>query len=61
MIVQLSLANHTSVTAGALRRRDWTDFTRNVQYLAGQWEKAPAFAGMVIDPFAFLELIHQEE
>ena len=61
VIVQLSLANHTSVTAGALRRRDWTDFTRNVQYLAGQWEKAPAFAGMVIDPFAFLELIHQEE
>ncbi len=61
ILVQLSLASHTSVKSGALRRRDWNDFIQNLQYLAGQWCPIPSFAGIVIDPFAFFELIYQEE
>lgn len=61
IICQLTLANHTSVSSGAFRRRDWSDLVRNLRYLIGKWQSSSSFAGLVIDPWAHFELIQQEE
>ena len=59
-LVGLSIAEHTSVDSGALRRRDWNDLMRAMRYLLGRFEQHPAFEGFVIAPFAALEFVRME-
>ena len=61
VVVGINLANHTSVTEGAFRRRNWQDFSRAMGYLVKKWKEFPAFAGVAIGPFLRLELIQEEE
>lgn len=61
VVVSINLANHTSVTEGAFRRRNWQDFNRAMGYLVKKWKEYPAFAGVAIGPFLRLELIQEEE
>lgn len=61
IVVSINLANHTSVTEGAFRRRNWQDFNRAMGYLVKKWKEFPAFAGVAVGPFLRLELIQEEE
>lgn len=59
-LVGLSIAGHTSVDNGALRRRDWNDLMRAMRYLLKRFETHPSFEGFVIAPFSALEFIRME-
>ena len=61
VVVGINLANHTSVTEGAFRRRNWQDFNRGMGYLVKKWKEFPSFAGVAVGPFLRLELIQEEE
>ena len=61
LLVSITLAEHTSVTAGSLRRRNWADFIRSLDYAIGQWKQYPAFDGVVLGPFSRIETLHQEK
>ena len=59
--VVINLANHTSVNAGALRRRDWNDMLRSLRYMLEKTSSEPAFSGVVIGPLAALEFLRAEK
>jgi len=59
-MVGISLAAHTSVDTGELRRRDWNDLMRAMRYLLRSFEKHPAFEGFVLAPFSSLEFVRME-
>lgn len=61
LLISITLAEHTSVTAGSLRRRNWADFIRSLDYAIGQWKQYPAFDGVVLGPFSRIETLHQEK
>ena len=61
LLVSVTLAEHTSVTSGSLRRRNWADFVRSLDYAIGQWKQSPAFDGVVLGPFSRIEMLHQEK
>ena len=44
----------------ALRRRDWADFVRIVEYLRERAQVLPAFGGMAIAPWNSLELLWEK-
>ena len=59
-LVGISLAGHTSVDSGALRRRDWNDFMRATRYVLERFERHPSFEGFVIAPFSALDFVRME-
>jgi len=59
-LIGISLAGHTSVDNGALRRRDWNDLMRAMRYVLGRFERHPSFEGFVIAPFAALDFVRME-
>ena len=59
-LVGISLAGHTSVDSGALRRRDWNDLMRGMRYLLGRFRRHKSFDGFVLTPFEALEFILME-
>lgn len=59
-LVGINLAGHTSVDAGALRRRDWSDLMRGLKYLVGRFRKHSGFDGFVLAPFSALEFMRME-
>ena len=59
-LVGINLAGHTSVDAGALRRRDWNDFLRAMKFILGRLERYRQFEGFVVAPFSALSFIHAE-
>ena len=59
-LIGISLAGHTSVDSGSLRRRDWNDLMRAMRYLLGRFRKHRSFEGFVIAPFSALGFIHAE-
>jgi len=59
-LVGISLAGHTSVDAGALRRRDWNDLMRAMRYMLGRFEKHPTFNGFLLAPIEALEFVRME-
>ena len=59
-LVGINLAGHTSVDAGALRRRDWNDLMRGMKYLLGRFGRHPGFDGFVLAPLSALEFIRME-
>ncbi len=61
VLVGINIAGHISVTKGALRRRDWRDFNRAVNYFLLQWRESPAFLGVVLGPFPAIEELQLEE
>ncbi|WP_294478148.1 hypothetical protein [uncultured Victivallis sp.] len=61
LLVSITLAEHTSVTSGSLRRRNWADFIRSLDYAIGQWKTFPAFDGVVLGPFPRIETLYQEK
>ncbi len=61
MLVGISIAPHTAVSSGALRRRNWADLTRALGYAIENWSAAPAFRGVVIGPFYLIRQLQAEE
>ncbi len=61
VLVAVTIAPHTAITSGALRRRDWRDLTRAVNYAIEKWQACPAFGGMALGPFPLIELLLAEE
>ncbi|MDR0931833.1 MAG: hypothetical protein LBM70_02300 [Victivallales bacterium] len=61
LLISITLAGHTSVTAGALRRRNWSDFIRSLSYGVKEYKRFPAFSGVVLGPFSQIETLHQEK
>lgn len=61
LLVAVTLANHTSVTSGALRRRNWTDYIRSLGNAVTEWKNRPAFGGVVLGPLAQIETLLQEK
>lgn len=59
-LVGINLAGHTSVDAGALRRRDWNDLMRGMKYLLENFARHPTFDGFVLAPLSALEFIRME-
>ena len=59
-LVGINLAGHTSVDAGALRRRDWRDLMRGMKYLLGRFGRHAGFEGFVLAPLSALEFIRME-
>lgn len=61
LIVAVPLADHTSVTSDRLRRRNWDDFSRTMEYLAKKSGTHPAFGGVIVSPLAVIEYMRQEK
>ncbi|MDD3886703.1 MAG: hypothetical protein PHI35_07520 [Victivallaceae bacterium] len=61
LLVAVYLAEHSSVEKGALRKRNWADFIRAIDYAINEWQKNPAFGGVALGPFTSLESILKED
>ena len=61
LLIAIPLADHTSFTSGKLRRRDWNDFCRAIEYAGKQFKAYPACAGIVVSPLAVIEFLRQEK
>lgn len=61
VLIAVTIAPHTAITSGALRRRDWRDLTRALNYAIEKWQAYPAFGGLVVGPFPLIELLLAEE
>lgn len=61
IVIAVPVAEHSSVGAGALRRRDWKDFVRSLGYLVRNAGCHPAFEGVVVGPLAYLQFILTEK
>lgn len=60
ILISIPLAEHTSFTQGKLRRRDWNDFCRAIEYAGKHFKKHPACGGIVVSPLAVIEFLRQE-
>ena len=61
VVIAVPVAEHFSVDVGALRRRDWKDFVRALNYLIRNAGRHPTFEGMVVGPLASLVFILNEK
>ena len=61
VLIAVTLAGHTAQNSGQLRRRDWNDFCRILDYAGKNFRKYPAFDGMVVSPLAVIEFLRQEK
>ena len=61
ILLGIELAAHTSIKSAQLRRRDWKDFVRILNYVLEKHKKYPAFRGVVITPLAVFENIIMEQ
>lgn len=61
LLVAIPLAEHTSITSGALRRRNWADYVRSLGLAVAEWRGVPAFGGIVLGPFSEIETLFQEK
>lgn len=60
ILLVISLAGHVSENTGKLRRRDWNDFCRALDYAGQNFRKYPSFGGVVVAPLAVIEFLRQE-
>ena len=60
ILITIPLAEHTSFDQGKLRRRDWNDFCRAIEYAGTHFNKYPACGGIVVSPLAVIEFLRQE-
>ena len=49
------------INQGKLRRRDWNDFCRAIDYAGKHFKKNPACGGIVVSPLAVIEFLRQEK
>lgn len=61
LLVAIPIAEHTSITSGALRRRDWADYVRSIGFAVAEWKQAPSFGGIMLGPFSRIETLLQEK
>ena len=61
IVIAVPVAEHPSVGAGALRRRDWRDFVRSLGYLIRNAGCYPSFDGVAVGPLAPLQFILSEK
>ena len=61
LLVVIPLAGHISENEGRLRRRDWRDFCRALDYAGKHFKKYPSFHGVVVSPLAVIEFLRQEK
>ena len=61
LLIAINLNEHTSQKTGGLRRRDWNDFCRAVDYAGKNFSKYSTFDGMVVSPLALIEFLRQEQ
>lgn len=60
LLITVSLAGHTALKEGRLRRRNWNDFCRTLDYGLKKFHRYPSFSGMVFSPLAVIEFLRQE-
>lgn len=60
LLLVISLAGHVSDNEGKLRRRDWNDFCRALDYAGKNFRRYPSFAGVVVSPLSIIEFLRQE-
>lgn len=61
LLLGIELAGHTSRSSGKLRRRDWRDLTRILDYIIREHKKYPAFRGVVLMPLPVLQYLIMEQ
>ena len=61
VVIGFSLASHASISKGAFRKRNWTDFMKGVNYLVKTWSRSPAMGGMMLGPLRVLDELQREE
>ena len=61
LLLGIELAGHTSRSSGKLRRRDWRDLTRILDYVIREHKKYPAFRGVVLMPLPVLQYLIMEQ
>lgn len=57
----IELADHTSVSSGKLRRRDWNDLVRIIDYVVKEHKKYPEFCGIMLTPLPVLKYLIMEQ
>ena len=60
ILLGIELAGHISDSSTKLRRRDWNDFIRIMEYVIREHRKHPEFRGLMITPLVVLEHIIME-
>ena len=58
--IAVELADHVVVNQQQLRRRNWQDFCRALEYATGKYVKNHAFKGVVLSPFSMIDFLYQE-
>jgi len=61
ILVEVNLAQHTSVTGGQLRRRDWKDFLHSMDYLLKTESEHSSFRGLIVGPLSAIEFMRMEQ
>ena len=61
LLIAISLNEHTAQKTGGLRRRNWDDFCRALDYAGKNFSKYSAFDGVVVSPLALIEFLRQEQ
>ena len=60
LLIAINLNNHIAQKESGLRRRDWNDFCRAVDYAGKKFAAYSSFDGMVVSPLALIEFLRQE-
>lgn len=60
LLIAVNLNNHTAQKDGGLRRRDWNDFCRALDYAGKKFTAYSGFDGVVVSPLALIEFLRQE-
>ena len=60
VLISIPLAEHTSLNSGKLRRRDWNDFCRALEYAGKHFKVSKSCGGIVVSPLAVIEFLRQE-
>jgi len=61
VLLGIELAGHVSDSGAKLRRRDWNDFVRIMEYVIKEHRRHPEFRGLMITPLVVLEHIITEQ
>ena len=61
MLIAIPLAEHTALNSGKLRRRDWNDFCRALEYAAENFKNYKSCGGIVVSPLSVIEFLRQEK
>ena len=60
LLIAINLNNHTAQKDGGLRRRNWDDFCRALDYAGKKFTAYSGFDGVVVSPLALIEFLRQE-